>query len=155
MSAVHTPPGRRAPGIGGHLLAYVATLALTAATGAGVVLLASLAERVLGPPEGLGLVAVLWVYGINLMRAPIFVWLLLPVGIVLFSVLRQMGLGGWVSAVVIGVAIAILVGLDGAATAADALIRLLIAVTVSLIWWKIMDFWTSRPERNGRSSGVN
>lgn len=155
MSAIATPPGRRAPGFGDHVLAYVATLAMTAVAGAAVVMAASLAERVLGPPEGMGLVAVLWVFGVNLMRSPILIWPFLALGIVLFSVLRQVGMGGWMSAVVIGTAIALLVALDGAATAADALIRLAIAVTVALIWWKIMDLWTSRPRPGGRSPDIN
>ena len=79
----------------------------------------------------------------------------LAVGVVLFSVLRQVGMGGWLSAVVIGTAIALLVALDGAATAADALIRLGVAVTVAMIWWKIMDLWTSRPRPGGRSPHIN
>jgi hypothetical protein len=155
MNAVATPPGRRSPGFGDHVLAYVATLAMTAVAGATGVMAASLAERVMGPPEGFGLVAVLWVYGVNLMRAPILIWPLLAVGIVLFTVLRQVGMGGWLSAVVIAVAIALLVGLNGAATLADALIRVAIAITVALIWWKIMDLWTSRPRGGGRSPEIN
>lgn len=112
MTALRAPPAR--PGWIDHVFAFLGTLAGAAATGAALVLLASLIERWAGPPQAAGPLALLWTLGVVTMHAPVTGWPLAAAGGALFHLALRAGWGGWAVAAGIGgvLALAATAGLD-------------------------------------------
>lgn len=144
MSPLRAAAGRRRAGWLDHLFAVLGCLAAAAATGAVLVLIADLGERLAGAsgPTPLPL-ALFWVFAINLMSAPASAWPLVPLGGAVQALMARLGADGWAVAMIIGIALAALFALRGAETVADAVIRMTIGGALSIAYWKVLDFRTN------------